>query len=70
MEYAFIFQKDTKELLSGAHKTLYLELESLGLYLAQNIISSHFTASFCLFSLESRFYQLSKKMMEMSQRCG
>lgn len=36
-----------------AYKTLCLEIEPLGLYLAQDIISSHFTVSFHLFSLES-----------------
>lgn len=45
-----------------AYKTLYLEMEPLGLYLAQDIISSHFTASFCLFSLESGSISCPRKL--------
>ena len=45
-----------------AYKTLYLEMEPLGLYLAQDIISSHFTASFCLFSLDSRSISYPRKL--------
>lgn len=45
-----------------SYKTLYSEMAPLGLYLAQDIIPSPFTATLCLFSLESGSISYPRKL--------